>query len=53
MLGTVALAESRVEATTISATSKATIESYTKVVSTGQVMPWAVIVRLPPITRAA
>jgi Flp pilus assembly protein TadG len=28
---------------TITATSKATVESYTKVVSTGQVMPWGVM----------
>ena len=32
-----------INSATISATSKATIESYTKVVSTGQVMPWAVM----------
>src|SRR5262249_15903343 len=28
---------------TITATSKATVESYTKVVSTGQIMPWGVM----------
>jgi len=32
-----------INSATITATSKATVESYTKVVSTGQVMPWGVM----------